>query len=349
MIGQRRLATVLVLFAGCSLTGLQAADVAVLTNGDRLTGTVQKLEAGMLHLKSKYSESPLEIDWTLVASLATESELTVKLSDGSGHTGKLVVGHASPIQPNAIVAIAPKTSDATQEPSSWLSRAWENSSFSIDVDQNYSGLTRYNQFSSNTEIEYNGKRWDGVLVTHTDYYGATDSADSTYQAYSRLMARRYVQGDHFFLFPYWFLGRQTTSEGGKGQIRQYGGGVGWTVHRHRSDQVSLYAGLARSNGHGFVVAEELRTDSHTTDNLLMGGISWEKTLRGGIHANMRLYCYRPIGVAGHFSMATDSSLKLPLFGPAYLTIGAYDTPEIRQHQVLSTRNLQITSGIGIAF
>ena len=88
-IGMMR-TTILLILTTCSFGSLQAADVVVLTNGDRLTGTVQKLEKGKLVFKSKHSETPLQIDWTLVSGLTTELEIKVTRQDGTEETGRLL-------------------------------------------------------------------------------------------------------------------------------------------------------------------------------------------------------------------------------------------------------------------
>jgi hypothetical protein len=332
------------------------ADVVVLSDGDRFTGTVQKLEDGKLFFESRHSDSPLQIDWKLVASLTTETEVILRRQDGTEHTGRLRASSAglafhtsetvTDIQPSTITALKPK---AAEQNTGWFQSAWENITLSADFGQSYSGLARYNQFSANSEFGYQGDRWDASMITHFDYYGATGSGNSTYQGYGRFVAQRYIGGDHFFLFPYAFLGRQTTVEG-KGQLRQFGGGAGWTFHRHKSDQISLHSGLVRSIGTGFTMSsEEVRTDARVQDLLFIVGASWDKKLQRKITTSLRLYYFKPVNTSGFHAMATDASAKIPLFGPAYLTIRAYDTPQLRQKQLFSTQNLQLSSGIGIEF
>ena len=48
-------------------------------------------------------------------------------------------------------------------------------------------------------------------------------------------------------------------------------------------------------------------------------------------------------------MATDASAKIPIVGPLYFTMHVYDTPELRQRQLFSTKNLQVSSGFGVEF
>jgi hypothetical protein len=315
-------------------------DVATLSDGDRISGTLQKLEKGKLYFKTKHSETALEIDWAAVKTLETDQDLAITLADGTERSG---IGAISALAMSSISSLVPRQAPADEE-------AAKKISVSADFGQSYSGLTGYNQISFNTEVSYAGDRWDGNMATHLDYYGSSESAASTYQAYGRVTAQRYIRGDRFFLFPYAFLGRQTTAEG-RGQIRQYGGGAGWTFGRQKPDQLSLYGGVIRSTGTGFKESPEAeqRLEQHLDEPLFIGAISWDKKLKNKVTASVRLYYFKPMLEQGRHGMATDASLKIPLFGPAYLSLRAYDTPELGQRQLFSTKNLQLTSGIGVEF
>jgi hypothetical protein len=107
--------------------------------------------------------------------------------------------------------------------------------------------------------------------------------------------------------------------------------------------------MVRSAGHGFTLSDEVRADARVNDPLFVAAISLDKTLKHKMTANVRLYYFKPILEDGHHGLATDASLKIPLFGPTYFTVRAYDTPEIRQKQLFSTKNLEVSSGIGIEF
>ncbi|MFN0104803.1 MAG: hypothetical protein ACKV2U_22305 [Bryobacteraceae bacterium] len=333
------------IFFHCCAGWLPAADVAFLRDGDRLTGTIQKLECGTLHFRSRFGDGVLKIDWALVASLATDSDFKVTLRDGSRAGGRvtgLALAQIAALEPVA----KPKAGEPPPEESAgW----WQNTTLSADFGQSYSGLSGYNQLSQNSEIDYAGSRWDSTFVTHLDYYGASNASAPTYQAYGRLIAHRYIRGDRFFLFHYSFLGRQTKDDG-RGQIRQYGGGGGWTFRRHQADQLSLYAGIVRSKGGGFQTETDLpRAEVRVDEPLTIAAISWDKEFESKINVSVKLFYFKPLLEGGHHGMSTDASARIPLFGPAYFTVRAYDTPELGQRRLFSTRNLQVSSGIGIEF
>jgi len=319
-----------------SLASLQAADIVTLTNGDRLSGTIQKLEKGKLSFKYVHAGAPLQIDWRSVAAVTSESEFQVTTSDGRKTIAKL----GSTFVPVAAVAIQPRPAEEEEAAAPWWRKAWENSSISADFDQNYSGLANYNQFSWSSDIDYTGDRWESSIQNRYYYYGGTDSSSSTYQAYGRMLTRRYLGRDHLFAFSHSFLGRQTTSEGGSGQIHQYGGGLGWTFRRDQNEPVSLYAGVIRS-----ITKGDMRLD----DPLYIVAATWNKKLKKKLELTVQVFGYKPMLDGRHFALATDSAAKIPLFGKTYFTIRAYDTPEIGQKQLFSTKNLQVSSGIGIEF
>ncbi len=77
----------LLLTAVCALS-LQA-DVVVLKNGDRITGTVQLDRSGSLKITTEYA-GDVVIDWAHVVSLVTDEEVPLQLKTGEHIRGRLV-------------------------------------------------------------------------------------------------------------------------------------------------------------------------------------------------------------------------------------------------------------------
>jgi hypothetical protein len=315
---------------------LKATDILTLNNGDRLTGAIQKLDNGKLSLKYGHNGTLLQLEWQAVTAVSTDDEFQITTCDGKRIIGKL----DSSFAPLNILAIQPKQAEQETSPREWWRKAWENTSISADLDQTYSGLASYNQFSWTAEFEYTGDRWESSVAHHFYYYGATESSGSTYQTYARVLNRRYLGGDHLFLFSHAFFGRQTSLDDGRGSVHEYGGGLGWTFGRHRNDSLSVYAGVVRSVVHG-----DIRLD----DPLYIAAVAWNKKVHKKLELTLQVFGYKPILDGRHIALATDSSAKIPLFGKTYFTIRAYDTPEAEQKHLFSIKNLQVSSGIGIEF
>ena len=89
------------------------ADTVVLTNGDKFTGEIRKLDKGELSIKLKYADDPLVMDWKMVASMTTEKPLKVTLDNGKELSAKLepakepgqflAVGTTTPVELKAVV------------------------------------------------------------------------------------------------------------------------------------------------------------------------------------------------------------------------------------------------------
>ena len=76
-----------------SVSGTALADKVVLDNGDTLTGTVVKLEAGKLTLKTEYA-GPVEIQAAKITSIVTDQPVEVHTTTGEVLKGKLKVVEA---------------------------------------------------------------------------------------------------------------------------------------------------------------------------------------------------------------------------------------------------------------
>jgi mannose-6-phosphate isomerase-like protein (cupin superfamily) len=156
----------LIAIAACA--GPAQADVVVLAGGDRITGVVKKLANGKLEFQSAYAADSLQIAWRDVTAITTDAQLQLILDDGTRPTGKLngspsgmtlmQSGAATLIRTAAILELQPLPSKDAERAPGPLHRLWNNSSVSADIDQSYSGLTQYNQFSYNSEIAYKGER-----------------------------------------------------------------------------------------------------------------------------------------------------------------------------------------------
>ena len=64
-------------------------DVIVMQNGDRFTGEVKALNAGVLYVSLPYVIQTLSVDWSKVARLESKQLFLVKTEDGSVYRGVL--------------------------------------------------------------------------------------------------------------------------------------------------------------------------------------------------------------------------------------------------------------------
>src|SRR6476659_7606419 len=74
-------------------------DVIVMSNGDRLTGEIKSLNAGVLRVDLDYVDGSVALQWMKVARVESPQLFIVHTQDGSAYTGTLLT---SPVEANKI-------------------------------------------------------------------------------------------------------------------------------------------------------------------------------------------------------------------------------------------------------
>ncbi|MFH1819094.1 MAG: DUF481 domain-containing protein [Pseudomonadota bacterium] len=83
--------------AGCLFTSTALADTVTLLNGDRLSGTLVRLEAHTLWLETTYAGT-LKLPWAQVGQVATDAPVRVRLADGTELDGQLQADRARQVR-----------------------------------------------------------------------------------------------------------------------------------------------------------------------------------------------------------------------------------------------------------
>ena len=83
--------------AGCLFTSTALADTVTLLNGDRLSGTLVRLETHTLWLKTPYAGT-LKLPWAQVGRIDTDAPVRVRLADGTELDGQLQADRARQVR-----------------------------------------------------------------------------------------------------------------------------------------------------------------------------------------------------------------------------------------------------------
>ncbi len=187
--------TVLMGFLLASASATALADSVVMRNGDRLTGNVCRLEAGVLTLKTTYAGT-LSIQWKDITSLQTEKAVRHLRSGGTGqrlpteennapvlHTAK--IDATSPRQLAAIVSINP---DPPPPPVTYTGRINLGASFA-------DGNTQTRSLTSEGELAARGRQnrlTVGWLVKQEEAEGEkTTDSTSGFGKYDHFMSEKW--------------------------------------------------------------------------------------------------------------------------------------------------------------
>src|SRR6516165_6909563 len=219
------------------------ADTVVLTNGDKFTGEIRKLDKGELSIKLKYADDPLVMDWKMVASVTTEKPLKVTLDNGKELSAKLepakepgqflAVGTTTPVELKAVVKVEP----AVPKPKGFDDRFATDTSFTYD----YPGASAFQNLFWYTNIAYYGDKWEPLLLLNQNFNRARRLRSSSL-SYGASSVNYYLT-KHVYLFP-WLAGEKA----GRRFLRLWHlcssrGGVGWAFSREKKNRLLLQGGL----------------------------------------------------------------------------------------------------------
>src|SRR5438046_3108321 len=76
-----------ILLLAASAVARDKTDIITMNNGDRMTGEIKELNAGVLYVDIAYIDGTMSIQWSRVARLESQNLFIVGTEDGSVYTG----------------------------------------------------------------------------------------------------------------------------------------------------------------------------------------------------------------------------------------------------------------------
>ena len=222
------------------LTGIaDKTDVVILKNGDKITGEIKRMAAGLL----EFSTDPMGtvyIEWRYIAKIISNTNQSIDTVDGHRYFGKLTAleeGETIGIQTPTEVIELP----ADQLFSAWPVQAtfWDRSDFDISVGFDYQKSTDIADFTLSADWAH---RRPDRLTQASLRSTITEQADGTDQHRSQLQfAHQYALPNNRFKA---LLGNLETNESLGLDFRLYLGGVyGNYLVRRSSGWLSVAYGL----------------------------------------------------------------------------------------------------------
>ena len=91
-------------------------DVVVMTNGDRLTCEIKKLDRGVLYIGLDYVDGTLSVDWSKVERLDSKQLFRVETAAGITYSGTLRMVASAADQPRSIEVLEDQTPNLRARP-----------------------------------------------------------------------------------------------------------------------------------------------------------------------------------------------------------------------------------------
>jgi putative salt-induced outer membrane protein YdiY len=219
-----------VLLLAAPLAARLKTDVVVMSNGDRITGEIKGLDAGVLKVDLDYVDGAISIEWLKVARVESSQLFIVQVQDGSMYTGTLATAPGDirkimlwqPDQPDqgATIIEHPRVVRMEETAESFFQR-WSGQ---LNLGYVYSKGNNSSQNTFGSTVEYRRERWGATGTFNSSLSSSSGAATSTRNqldltAYHLLPWKNYFYGGlgSFLQSSVQRISRQTTLGGGIGR------------------------------------------------------------------------------------------------------------------------------------
>ena len=331
-------------------------DTLALTNGDKLTGEIQKLAKGQLSVKLAYSDDPLVLDWTYVASVTTEKPLKVTFEDGTQITAKLqpakesgsflAAGKSTPVELKKVVKAAP----AEPPPKGFADRFYTDSSITYE----YVGASAFQNLNWITDTAYYGDKWEPLLDLAQNFNGNGVRGLRTSTLSGGILSINYYLTDHVFLFP-WLAGEKLkVASLGYGSSVQAGGGVGWAFNRAKNHRLLLQGGFVADKNTISLNPPGQNLPSFKSSITFPASLiafNWTYSPNDNVTVKTRFVFYHALdnSVRNQNQLGSNVEVDIPLFGPVSLTFQARDYANPLGTSPWAKRTLNLSTGFEISY
>jgi hypothetical protein len=167
-------------------------DIVILTNGDKVTGEIKKLEAGVLEFSTD-SMGTVNIEWRFIQQIISDKTQTVETTDGERWTGKL----RKPEEGEGIDLLM-EDFDIILEPEQVVSvwpveaNVWDKMELDVAVGLDYAKATDITSFYLSSDFSYR---------TEARFTEVTARSDLTRQSAGDEQTRNQLRGTHYYMLP----------------------------------------------------------------------------------------------------------------------------------------------------
>jgi len=225
-------------------------DIVVMKNGDRLTGEIKSLDAGVLYVNMPYILGTSSIDWSQVASLESTQLFIVKTENGSVYRGILRTAEGGDNRPVKIEILdtldKPITIDQAQivNIAETADEFWQRFSGTAKFGATYSKGNETVQYALGSEIQYLRERWSAGADWNSTL-STTSRANVATRNEVTLTGRRLLPWQNYF-----YAGLADFLQSSVQGIRletSVGAGIGRYIENSNQAAISIIGGFAWQN------------------------------------------------------------------------------------------------------
>ncbi len=322
------------------------ADTVVLTNGDRLTGEIQKLADGKLSLKTGYA-GDVQIDWKVVDQLTTDGAVEVETHAGKRYRGTI----RSSSEGFEITSADARKTVATPHVVGLSAVSedggpgfWERLEGNVDVGYN---LTRGNSTLTQSSVGLGGEyRKPGykVQASASSLFSRQNDAAATSRQSANLRYDKFL-GPRLLAFA---VGGLERNDRKRLNLRSNaGGGVGWRLQKTQNSELSVLGGLTYTNEQFQAHADGIAPGDSFGEGLL--GLEWNTTPFDSVHFSTSVSLRPSLAGSGRYRIEYDSSVRIPLINRLAWSLSLFDRFDSDPPIAVQRNDYGLVSAFGFAF
>ena len=338
-----RLTLLLTMAAAAALTA--RADLVTLTNGDRISGSVESLTGGKLSFKTEWAGS-IQISWDAVSALESDATFEVKTKEGDVYSGSLRKS-ASTLNVRAdettetldspdIASIAPP---GQTEPGFWK-KLEGGVDFGYSLARGNSNTTQ-SAFSANADYERPEYKVQSNIVSilSEPEQGPGTSRHALDTRYDRFLSKR------SFLF---VLGGLERNERQLLNLRtKVGGGFGRKIITTDKTALSLLGGVNFANER-FRPADGIKPLAANNGEAL-AAFDLKTTKFAGIEFTFRVALHPTLTDGSRYRIESDSGFRIPIANRFTWGLSLYDRFDSQPPVPVQRNDFGLLSTLGFKF
>ena len=344
--------SIIVLIAVVSLSSALCArentDIVVMKNGDRLTGQVKGLDAGVLYVSLPYVVQTLSVDWTTVVRIESSQLFLVRTQSGAVYRGMLEMSakddepiHIEVLEaPEQPMSLAPREVVEISETSS---NFWQRFNGQVNLGTTFSKANNNFQYTLGSAAEYLRERWSTSVAWNSNLSDSSGVDAATRNqvggSYSHLLRKE----NTFYSGIFEFL---QSSEQGIERQTSLGGGIVHHFKNTNKTKIAILGGFVWQNAH-----YDQAVSAVPTQNLGAGMIAGELKLFkfNKTNFNLTAVLFPVLTDAGRAKFNTNAAYYVKLPGNLSWNVSFYGNWDNRPPSTFSGSDYGTSSGLSWTF
>jgi putative salt-induced outer membrane protein YdiY len=330
----------------CSSAQEKRTDVVVMSNGDRLTGKVKRLENGLLFVEMPYVSGNVGLDWNQVDSVQSTATFQIVLNDGRRLVGSIEkVPGAKGKNEDFLIREAteevqiPSASIATIDASK--PTFWRQLQGSMDFGYSFTSGNSQSTLNADANAAYLTTAW-GATTSFDSTFGGQANASSTNREEVQATFSKYLNRNSFVASLTDFL---HSSQQDLTLRATLGGGYGRFLKRTTNSNLAWLGGVVYIH-ENFDTATSKPADQ-SMEAVLGLQYSYIRFNLGELDSQLRVY--PGLTDTGRVRLTTNNSLTIKLRNNFHLAFTFWDNFDSRPPSTARKNALGTSTGIGWSF